>query len=249
MACVTPVSGHTPSPSPAHRPTLAPFHNGQTGPVPHPLRLVLLPLLALGLSSCLPAAVGPHSLRLSAIADDAPWTPQDLLTAGRVPRHLLRTLPEALEIAPLGSVIVACQTRGSLWGLCSHVTRKVDAKRLNEEPGPPGSTSRYRPLDSLLGRDVVFVFDTGVRPDQLPALQARADALTGSAYLLNGEIDGFDCVTYQNALQRALGLPDVGPLNTVWNAHLPGDVLTVPTNWLLWVGVRDLAAVPDAASP
>ncbi|THF87879.1 hypothetical protein E7T09_01200 [Deinococcus sp. KSM4-11] len=211
--------------------------------MPSALRFLLLPLLAVGLSSCLPISVGPRSLALTAIADDAPWTIQDLLTAGRVPRHLLRSLPDTLELAPLGSVIVACQTRGSLWGLCSHVTRKVGPNLLSEEPGPPGSTSRTRPVNSLLGRDVVFVLDTGVQPGQLLALQARADALTGSAYLLNGETDGFDCVTYQNALQRALGLPDVGPLNPRWNAHLPGDVLAVPTNHLLWVGVRDLGAV------
>ncbi|PNY80420.1 hypothetical protein [Deinococcus koreensis] len=203
-----------------------------------------LMLLGLSLCACTPAALpGPRHLNLQALPDQRPWQPADLLERGEVPRSLLRPLPEALELAPLGSVIVACQQPSAVWGLCTHVTRKVGPALLSEETGALGIGARLRPLTSLLDRDVIFVLDVGVREGQLAALDAQVERLRGAPYLLNGEDRAYDCATYQNALQRALGLPDVVPRNTRWNAHLPGGALGVPTNRVVWVGVRKLDEV------
>lgn len=208
------------------------------------MRPTLTLLLGLSLSACMPAALpGPRHLNLQALPDQSPWAPADLLERGAVPRRLLRPLPEALELAPLGSVIVACQQPSAVWGLCTHVTRKVGPGLLSEETGALGTGARLRPLSSLLDRDVIFVLDVGVREAQLGALSAQVERLRGAPYLLNGQDRAFDCATYQNALQRALGLPDVVPLDARWNAHLPGGALHVPSNRVVWVGVRKLDEV------
>lgn len=183
-------------------------------------------------------APSPRSLDLTAVPAQSAWAPGDLLERGEVPEHLVRPLTEVLELAPLGSVIIACQHKKNWWGLCTHATRKVTPLLLSEETGALGTGARERPLESLLDRDVIFVLDVGVGEAQLAALTSHVERLRGTPYELNGQGDAFDCSTYQNALQRALGLPDVVPFNAGWNAHLPGGALSVPTNRLIWVGVR-----------
>lgn len=208
------------------------------------MRSALICCLVLGLGACAPVVLpGPRHLNLQALPAEGAWTAAALLERGEVPRTLLRPLPEALALAPLGSVIVACQQPSAAWGLCTHVTRKVGPALLSEETGALGTGARYRPLDSLLDRDVVFVLDVGVREGQLPALLAQTERLRGAPYLLGGEERAFDCATYQNALQRALGLPDAVPRDARWNAYLPGGALDLPGNRIVWVGVRNLQQV------
>ncbi|UBV43830.1 hypothetical protein LAJ19_06345 [Deinococcus taeanensis] len=199
---------------------------------------VLPALLLCGvLSSCLPAPRGPELSALSVTAPGSPWTPADLLDRSLLPAERVLPLEEAIRRAPVGSVIVACWTRGSPWGQCTHVTRKIDEAHLTEETGALGVGATQRPLTSLLVRDLVLVLDVGVRGVHLPALRAEAARLQGAPYLLNGQGNAFDCATYQNALQRAAGLPDAVPFDTRWGAYLPLGALLVPTTSLLWAGV------------
>lgn len=207
------------------------------------MRPVALILLAGLLSSCLPAT-GPLSLDLRPAPSDASWTPGDLLLRGEVPAELLRPLPQAIQDAPLGSILIGCQHKGAMWGLCTHMTRKIAPDLLTEEPGVFQHGAGFRPLEVLLKREVVIVLDVGVKEDQLPALRAAAESLKGKPYFIGGQHLGYDCVTYQNALQRALGLPDIARKHPRWKAYLPVGALNIPTNKVLFVGMQQVPATP-----
>ena len=216
------------------------------------VRLAALPLvcaLPALLSGCLPASVGPDLGRLT-VVPDAAWEPADLIYRSLLPQARVLPLAEAIRRAPVGSVIVACQTTRALWGACTHLTRKVGAATLSEETGVIGTGARLRPADSLLDRDLILVIDAGVREQHLDALNAGIRRLSGAPYQLNGQLNAFDCSTYQNALQRAAGLPDAVPLDPRWGAFLPLGALNVPGHSLLWAGVSDRVTVaPVTPSP
>ena len=217
-----------------------------------PTRLAALPLvcaLPVLLSGCLPAPVGPDLDRLAAVPDAA-WQPADLIYRSRLPQARVLPLSEAIRRAPVGSVIVACQTTRALWGACTHLTRKVAAATLSEETGVVGTGARLRPADSLLDRDLILVIDAGIREQHLDALNAGIRRLSGAPYQLNGQLNAFDCSTYQNALQRAAGLPDAVPLDPSWRAFLPLGALRVPGHRLLWAGISDrVTLTPPGPAP
>ncbi|NTY02287.1 hypothetical protein [Deinococcus sp. JMULE3] len=198
-------------------------------------RTGLLACLSLLLSSCLPAQVGPDLTALT-LVDGAGWRPADLRERSQLPAERLLPLDEALRRAPVGSLLVACEYAEAMWGPCRHLTRKISEDRVAEEPGLFGRGAAVLPLDSLRRRDLVLVVDSGVRDAHLPAIRREIGRLGDAPYLLNGQLDAFDCGTYQNALQRAAGLPDAVPLDPRWGAYLPSGVLSVPTNTLLFAG-------------
>ncbi|MBZ9749494.1 hypothetical protein K7W42_01325 [Deinococcus sp. HMF7604] len=204
-----------------------------------PRSLLLLLGCAALLTGCMPAVLGPDMNALTLRPAGAAWTAQDVLTHSVLPAAQVLPLLEAAQRAPVGSLIVACQRKGNVYGQCTHITRKLSEHDLTEETGLLGLGATLRPLESLSRRDLIFVLDSGVRAAHLPALQAEVQRLSGAPYQLNGQLDAFDCATYQNALQRAAGLPDAVPLDPRWQAHLPLGALTVSTNTLLWVGVQD----------
>lgn len=191
--------------------------------------------LAALLCACLPAPVGPDLTTLT-VVPAATWTPDDLRLHSQLPAGQVLPLAEALRRAPLGSLLVACEDAAAMWGPCSHLTRKISDDQVAEEPGLFGSGAAQLPLDSLLRRDLVLVVDAGVRPDHLDAIRREIDRLGAAPYLLNGQLDAFDCGTYQNALQRAAGLPDAVPRDPRWTAYLPSGVLSVPSNTFLFAG-------------
>ncbi|EYB69442.1 hypothetical protein DEIPH_ctg006orf0005 [Deinococcus phoenicis] len=211
-------------------------------------RSALAPLLlALSLCSCVPGGVRQVQFREGPPGSEP--AAARLLTEQLVPAGRLVSVQEAVERAPVGSLIVACGARWQLtrpWGLCTHVSRKLAPDLLTEAPGPTGGGLlrggvQTIPLARLESRDVVIVLDVGVREEQLPTLRAEAERLRGTPYRVAGLLDvdgGLDCSTYQNALQRALGLPDVVPFNGLWNLYLPQDALKMPGARVLWVGVR-----------
>ncbi|GGK88004.1 hypothetical protein [Deinococcus radiotolerans] len=190
------------------------------------------------LSSCLPAPSGPSLTSLRLVPEQG-WSTQDLLDRSELPASRVRPLAEALRQAPVGSVLVACEFAAALWGPCRHLTRKISEDTVAEEPGWFGRGATERPLTSLLRRDLALVVTTGVRPEQIPALRREVQRLWAAPYLLNGTLNAFDCGTYQNALQRAVGLPDAVPLDARWGAYLPSGTLSVPTNTFLFAGASD----------
>ncbi|GGR84139.1 hypothetical protein [Deinococcus sedimenti] len=218
---------------------LVPFPRRSTGDLPVPLRwsvrLLVCGLLATLLSACLPPPVGPSLTHLTVVSGED-WTPQDLLERSELPGDRLLPLAEALDRAPVGSLMIACEYAAALWGPCRHLTRKISADRVVEEPGWFGRGATQLPLTSLLRRDLVLVVDTGVRDVHLRAVMREVERLGDAPYLLNGTVDAFDCGTYQNALQRAAGLPDAVPIDARWGAYLPSGVLRIPTNRLLLAG-------------
>lgn len=214
--------------------------------MPRPSRLLTLcaPLCAsLALSACAPVT-GPAALRFApGAADTAAPDPTRLLSAQTVPPALLLSVPEAVRRAPDGSVIVVCnaQARGFSWGVCSHVSRKLSAGTVTDSPGLFDGGVQNRPESTLYRRHAVIVLDVGVTPGQLPRLRAEAERLKGAKYELGGQDGTYDCTTYQNALQRALDLPDLARRNFGWlAAWLPQDILTGPAVHagakVLWVG-------------
>ena len=218
-------------------------------PPTRPAALPLICALPVLLSGCLPAPVGPDLGRLSAVPDAA-WQPADLIDRSLLPQSRVLPLPEAIRRAPVGSVIVACQHAGAVWGACTHLTRKVSADNLSEETGVIGTGARLRPVSSLLERDLILVIDAGVRETHLRALNAEIRRLSGAPYQLNGQLNAFDCSTYQNALQRAAGLPDAVPLDPRWGAFLPLGALNVPGHSLLWAGISDrVTLTPPGPAP
>lgn len=204
-------------------------------------------LLTLTLSSCVPGGVREVEFRPGPAGGEV--VASRLLTDPVVPRDRLVSVQEAVARAPEGSLLVICGRQWRLsrpWGLCTHLSRKLAPGLLTEAPGITGGGLlrggvQTVPTSRLEARDVVIVLDVGVREEQLPALRAEAARLRGTPYRVAGLLDrdgGLDCSTYQNALQRALGLPDVVPFNGLWNLYLPQDALKVPGARVLWVGVR-----------
>ncbi|BBN94729.1 hypothetical protein DEIGR_101801 [Deinococcus grandis] len=238
--------------APLNAPMTATRQNARV-PLPAPLRAAATAGLAALLSACLPAPVGPDLTTLTTIPA-ARWTPDDLRLRSQLPAGQVLPLAEALRRAPLGSLLVACEDAAAMWGPCRHLTRKISADQMAEEPGLFGSGAAQLPLDSLLRRDLVLVVDVGVRPTHLEAIRREINRLGAAPYLLNGQLDAFDCGTYQNALQRAAGLPDAVPLDPHWTAYLPSGVLSVPSNAFLFAGASDrllarLAARSAAPTP
>ena len=147
----------------------------------------------------------------------------------------------AFERAPIGAVILTCWKDTDLsnfWGPCSHITRKYSGTLVAE------TYNFTRPLSGLYPWTVenryyaLIVLDTGVKEAQLPALWAEAQRLSGRLYNLSGEPDTYYCSTYQNALQRVVGLPDAVPYNHWLSVALPADALQVPGVKVLWVGLN-----------
>ncbi|MEF2277667.1 hypothetical protein V3W47_05095 [Deinococcus sp. YIM 134068] len=206
-------------------------------------------LLCLTLCACTPGGV--RELRFREGPPDVEVSAARLLTDQIVPQGRLLGLKEAVARAPEGSLILACGARWSPlrpWGICTHVSRKIAPGLLTEAPGLLGvggglldGGPKTIPQERLESRDVVIVLDVGVRPQHLPALRAEAARLDGMPYRV-GVVDdprnGLDCSTYQNALQRAVGLPEVVPRHGEWNLYLPQDALGMPGVRVLWVGVR-----------
>ncbi|MBZ9711675.1 hypothetical protein [Deinococcus multiflagellatus] len=198
---------------------------------------LLVPMLTAGLlSSCLPATTGPRMDNLRTVPDAA-WQPLDLLTQSALPASRVLPLEDAARRAPVGSLIVGCQRVRAVYGECTHITRKVSEAALSEETGPIGIGAQLRPLESLNSRDLILVIDSGVRPQHWAAMNAEIARLQGAPYLLGGQENAFDCATYQNALQRAMGLPEAVPYDPIWRAYLPLGALNAPGNTLLWAGI------------
>ncbi|BDP41434.1 hypothetical protein DAETH_14030 [Deinococcus aetherius] len=211
------------------------------------LPALLLPLI---LGGCTPPG-GVRELNFRAGPAGGEPSAARLLTDQVVPEGRLVSVAEALDWAPEGSLILVCGRRwrpASPWGVCPHVSRKVAPGFLTEAPGLfagglLNGGPQTVPQTRLASRDAVIVLDVGVRPEQMPALRAEAAWLDGLAYRVGGgddpdPRDGLDCSTYQNALQRAVGLPNAIPKHGAWNLYLPQDALTVPGVRVLWVGVR-----------
>ncbi len=173
--------------------------------------------------------------------------PATLLHRQIVPADRLVSWRQAFDRAPLGAVILTCWKDTDLsnfWGPCSHVTRKYSATQVAE------SYNFTRPLAGIYPAEVearsyaLIVLDTGVKPEMLPALWKAAHALDGKVYTLSNEPGAYYCSTYQNALQRAVGLPDAVPYDKWLNIDLPADALQVPGVRVLWVGLN-----PDSPQP
>jgi hypothetical protein len=201
---------------------------------------LILAILAALLSSC--ASLSPaFRLDFRPGPAGAEIDPERLLAAQIVPADKLVSMSEAFERAPEGAVILTCWKDTDLsnfWGPCSHITRKY---------GPGQVTETYnfsRPLAGVYPQQVeyryyaVIVLDTGVTPGKLPALWAAAHKLGGSLYGLSNRPGTYYCSTYQNALQRAVGLPDAVPYSRDWGVSLPADALKVPGVKVLWVGLN-----------
>lgn len=211
--------------------------------MPRPSRLLPLcaPLYApLALSACAPVT-GPAALHFGPAVGTATPDPARLLSTQTVPPTLLLSVPEAVRRAPEGSLLVVCNARARPWGVCSHVARKLSPGRIGDSPGLFAGGVQNRPEATLYGRDAVIVLDVGVTPERLPRLRAEAERLNGAPYVLAGDTAaGLDCTTYQNRLQRAVGLPDVAGRDPIWNLWLPQDILTGPAmragGRVLWVG-------------
>ncbi|ANE43653.1 hypothetical protein [Deinococcus puniceus] len=200
-------------------------------------RILLLAVAAAALTGCTPVQ-NVATLNFRAGVAGGEIDAATLLPTQLVPADRLLDVPEAVERAPDGSVIVACQAgpRGALsWGLCSHITRKLSAGLLTESPNLFAGGVQTVPTSTLYRRAVVIVLDTGVTLDKLPALRAEAQRLNRAPYSVGGMGPDYDCSTYQNALQRAAGLPDVVPRNA-WGIYLPQDA--VAGGRVLWVGIQ-----------
>lgn len=195
-----------------------------------PLRPASALLLSAALVSCVPPQgvtrldfrLGPPGTEISA---------QRLLLDQVIPADRVLSIPEALKRAPNGSVILACNrqvTFTSFWGACTHLTRKLSDGVLSDTPGFFKGGVFNRPESSQYPRYAVIVLDVGVKEEQLPILRAEAERLKGTPYMIGGTGTLLDCTTYQNLLQRTLGLPDVAELNPMWNLWLPQDAMTGP---------------------
>ncbi|WP_407568975.1 hypothetical protein [Deinococcus altitudinis] len=172
--------------------------------------------------------------------------PATLLSRQIVPADRLVSLSEAFARAPEGSVILTCWKDTdftNFWGPCSHITRKFTPTSSGE--GRVAETYNFgRPKAGIYPERLeynyyaVIVLDTGVTPAKLPAIWAAARTLDGKLYDLSGHPDTYYCSTYQNALQRAAGLPDIVPYRSEINLALPADALKTPGVKVLWVGLN-----------
>ena len=167
--------------------------------------------------------------------------PRKLLVDQRVPAWQLTTVPEALRRAPPGSLILACWRSSSVvnfWGPCSHIARKLDERTLAESISPVEGGAGLYPLARLNDRYAIIVIDSGVREHHLAKLRAEAERLDGRPYSLSGDPGTLYCSTYQNELQRALGLPEAVPYSDIWKVHIPAEALLQPGARVLLVGVN-----------
>lgn len=203
-------------------------------------RPLIAAMLCLSLCACSP----PQGVRTLNFVEGPEVSPARLLIDQTVPADKLLSVPEAVKRAPDGSVIVVCNAilGYNLWGICSHISRKISAGVVSDSPGIFDGGVQNRPESSLYHRHAVIVLDVGVTPELLPRLKAEAERLKGTPYNIAGEGDTFDCTTYQNALQRAVGLPEIAGRNPAWHIWLPQDALTGPAmqagGQVLWVGME-----------
>ena len=220
----------------------------------HLLRTAGAALLGALLSSCaMVATQGVSSLDFQAAPDRFSLDPGALLTDQRVPAWQLVGVREALRRAPPGSVILTCWKGASLtnfWGPCSHISRKFGADTVAETLNFTSGGTGVFPVSQLYDRYAVIVLDAGVRPQHMAALRAEIARTGGKPYGFGNHPNTYYCSTYQNALQRAMGLPDVVPFNHRWSVYLPADVLLQKNVRVLWVGVRGMgeAAAASAAN-
>ena len=207
-----------------------------------PLVLVLSGLLA----SCAPLTT-VYDLNFRAGPAGGSIDASTLLTRQVVPTDRLVSLTEAFARAPEGAVILTCWKDTDItnfWGPCSHITRKYAAGKVAETYNFKRPLAGIYPQQVEYGYYAVIVLDTGVTPDKLPALWAAARKLDGKLYNLSNAPDTYYCSTYQNALQRAVGLPDAVPYRPEISLSLPADALQVPGVKVLWVGLNQ--ASPSA---
>ncbi len=201
----------------------------------------LLPLMLSGLlASCAPLTT-VYDLNFRAGPAGQEIDAATLLTRQVVPADRLVSLPEAFARAPEGAVILTCWKDTDItnfWGPCSHVTRKYAAGKVAETYNFTRPQAGIYPQQLEYNYYAVIVLDTGVTPDKLPALWAAARKLNGKLYNLSNEPDSYYCSTYQNALQRAVGLPDAVPYRPEISLSLPADALLVPGVKVLWVGLN-----------
>ncbi len=201
------------------------------------------PALLLSLCACSPPQ-NIHALNFRPGPAGGTIDPVRLLLDQTVPADRLLSVPEAVRRAPDGSVIVVCNAsaKSLSWGVCSHISRKFSAGTVTDSPGFFDGGVKNRPESSLYRRHAVIVLDVGVTPERLPRLRAGAERLKGTPYLVGGTDDALDCTTYQNALQKAAGLPDVTSINPAWHIWLPQDALSGPAmhsgGQVLWVGME-----------
>ncbi|WP_424951127.1 hypothetical protein [Deinococcus sp.] len=209
-------------------------------------RFALLTLGCAGLlASCAPLTT-VYDLHFTAGPAGEDIDPTTLLERQIVPADRLVSLPEAFSRAPEGAVILTCWKDTDItnfWGPCSHITRKY--KPRSEGGGQVAETYNFfRPQAGIYPESVEYhyyaaiVLDVGVTPDKLPVLWAAAHKLDGRLYDLSGREDSYYCSTYQNALQRAVGLPDAVPYRPEINLAIPADALKVPGVKVLWVGLN-----------
>lgn len=167
--------------------------------------------------------------------------PRTLLARQVVPADRLLTMREALDRAPEGALLLTCWKDTDLsnfWGPCSHVARKMGRGQVAEQMNSRAPAGLY-PDTRAFERSAVIVLDVGVRPEHLNALEAEVKRRSGERYSFSGSPDTSYCSSYQNELQRAMGLPDVIPLNTGWTGYLPEDALYQPGVRVLWVGLNE----------
>jgi hypothetical protein len=175
-----------------------------------------------------------------------PIDPTTLLARQIVPADRLVSMSEAFARAPEGSVILTCWKDTdftNFWGPCSHITRKFTPD--SSGGGQVAETYNFtRPRAGIYPERLeynyyaVIVLDTDVTPAKLPAIWAAARKLDGKLYDLSGRSDTYYCSTYQNALERAAGLPDIVPYRSEINLAIPADALKVPGVKVLWVGLN-----------
>ena len=200
-----------------------------------------LPLALSGLlASCAPLTT-VYDLNFRAGPAGQRIDPATLLTRQVVPADRLVSLPEAFARAPEGAVILTCWKDTDItnfWGPCSHITRKYTAGKVAETYNFTRPLAGIYPQQLEYNYYAVIVLDMGVTPDKLPALWAAARKLGGKLYNLSNAPDTYYCSTYQNALQRAVGLPDAVPYRPEISLSLPADALKVPGVKVLWVGLN-----------
>ena len=205
---------------------------------------ILSTLLALfTLSSCLPApTANVRAFRITPGPAGGEIDPKTLLTGQKVPRDKLMTIPQAMKAAPIGSLMIVCwKGNESPWGPCSHITRKYSDTTLTDTV-LLGEITREYPLSHMYPRYAVIVLDTGIKPEMLPQMRAKAEELKGKPYDLSGAPGTYYCSTYQNELEEAMGLPKPMPFNKAWNIYLPAEALYLPHVKVRFVGVNPKAA-------
>lgn len=212
-----------------------------------PRLLLLAPLLAL--TACLPT-LGVRRLDLRPDPGLSRTNAATLLLTQRVAAAQYTSVPDALRRAPPGSLIVACWRDtgvSNFWGPCSHVTRKLTDSTL-ADTWPARGANEY-PISLLYARYAVIVLDGGVRREQLPLLREALARVQGHPYDLSNHDQTYYCSTLQNYLNRALGQPDVVPLNPVFNMYVPAEALLQPSAQVLWVGVAGAVPLPTPLGP